>query len=131
MRCLTLLWILKLSCFLQPYLTCLCYSEASLVISIAFSCTWTKLCLCAKTESKLVSQPLNFICGSLPMCSSRGRLWISWGYAHDLRMMLQLAMALLVCQITRFRRSLKCCQVQAVRPALGARSDRPAVRPAC
>lgn len=37
------------------------------------------------------------------MCSSRGRLWISWGYAHDLRMMRQLAMVLKVCENSRFQ----------------------------
>ena len=30
-------------------------------------------------------------------------LWISWGYVHDLRMIIQLAIALKVCRITRFR----------------------------
>ena len=59
------------------------------------------------------------------MCASRGRLCISWGYAHDLRMMLQLAMALKVCRNTRFRQSSSSVRHQAVRPA------RAAVRPAC
>ena len=33
-------------------------------------------------------------------------LWISWGYACDLWMMLQLAMSLTVCRNKRFRQSL-------------------------
>ena len=37
-------------------------------------------------------------------------LWISWGYVHDLRMMLQLAMALKVCRITCFQQNSKGCQ---------------------
>ena len=62
------------------------------------------------------------ICGKLPMCSSRGRLWISWWYAWDLRMMLQLAMSFLVCRNGVFSKvriigstGVYC----AVRPAVG------------
>ena len=51
-------------------------------------------------------------------------MWISWGYAHDLRMMRQLAMALKVCRNTRFWQSSNAVRLQAVRPA------REAVRPA-
>ena len=137
MRFLTLLWKLKLSCFILPYLACLCYSEANLVIFIAFCCFWTKLYLCAKTSSILVSNLKLTFSEKLPMCSSRGRLWISWGYAHNHWMMLQLAMTLKVCRNTRFRQSSCAARRQAVRPAREAvrsalwRSDRPplAVRP--
>ena len=106
------------------------YSDASLVISIAFSCLWTKLCLYAKTASIFVFKPTNSFSRKLPMCSSRGRLWISWGYAHDLRMMCQLAMALMVCGNTRFRQSSACCQVSGGLTGHGGgqtgwRSDRP------
>ena len=117
MRFLTQLWNLKLSCCLLPYLTSRCYSEASLVFSCAFICIWTKLCLCAKTVSNFVSNLLSYICWELPMCSSRGRLWISWGYAHNHCMMLQLAMALTVCGNTRFRQSSHAVRCR--------RSDRP------
>ena len=107
MRFLSIPWIWKPSCFLLSYLTCLSYSEASLVMFIAFSCLWTKLCLCAKTSSIFVSNPKHTFSGRLPMCSSRGRLWISWGYVHDLRVMLQLAIALLVCRFSCFRQRFK------------------------
>ena len=33
----------------------------------------------------------------------KGGLWISWGYVNDLSVMVQLAMALMVCENTRFR----------------------------
>ena len=71
----------------------------------AFTCIWTKLCLCAKTASKLVSNPSLTFSEILPMCSSRGRLWISCEYAHNHWMMFQLAMALKVCRNASFRQN--------------------------
>lgn len=41
-------------------------------------------------------------------------LWISRGYVHDIKMMLQLTMVFLVCYFPCFRQMFKDCQVQAV-----------------
>ena len=108
---MSILWNLKLSCCLLPYLTCPCYSDASLVISLRSLAFGPSCAFVRKLRVNSFSNLQTTFSGKLPMCSSRGRLWISWGYAHDLRMMCQLAMALMVCGNTRFRQSSACCQV--------------------
>ena len=87
MRFLTHLWKLKL--FALFCLISLAYANLKLtwsfpLRSLAFgpSCAFAR-----KRRVFLFSNLKHTFSEKLPMCSSRGRLWISWGYAHDLRMM--------------------------------------------
>lgn len=90
-----------------------------------------------KLLDKRFIQP-SFSLWGCPAIFVKKKVWISWGYVHDLKMMLQLAMSLMVCRNTHFRQSLKSCKGRcgqtgirgAVRLASGQTGVVDAVRPA-